>query len=369
MSTTAQWRGLRVLMLAPVGGYGGFNTSRHRLEALESLGCDVTVVDSALDRVALAGRRWASVSSRLFRHGLPVAAADPAGDRTRLLAAAAAGPVDLVWLEKALTIGARAVAALRALQPGAAIVGFSPDDMQARHNQSRQFLAALPCYDAFLSTKSDNVAELGALGARRVLCVPNGYDPAAFRPMPLDEDARERLGGDIGFIGTHEADRAAQMLELARRGLEVRVWGNGWQGLAGVHPRLRIEGRPLYGDDYARACAAFAINLGFLRKLNRDRQTTRSVEVPACGGFLLAERTEEHRALFVEGEEAEFFADVDELEDKCRRYLAEPAARARVAAAGRRRCLDGGYSNAARISQALASLARDGVLHAPGQCA
>jgi hypothetical protein len=305
------------------------------------------------------------MSARLFRHGLPVAVADPARDRARLLAAAAARPFDLVWLEKALTIDRATIAALRARQPGAAIVGFSPDDMAARHNQSRQFLEALPDYDAFLTTKSYNVGELEGMGARRVMVVGNGYDPAAFRKLAPEPGDRDRLGGDVGFIGTHESARAAQVLALAQAGLQVRIWGNGWGALANAHPNLRIENRPLHGDDYARACGAFAINLGFLRKLNRDQQTTRSVEVPACGGFLLAERTAEHQALFVEGEEAEYFDDQAELEAKCRHYLAHPEDRARIAAAGHRRCETGGYSNAQRLAAALARLAADGVFHAP----
>ena len=95
------------------------------------------------------------------------------------------------------------------------------------------------------------------------------------------------------------------------------------------------------------------MNLGFLRKLNRDQTTTRSVEIPACAGFMLAERTAEHLQLFEEGREAEFFASPAELLQKCRRYLADETGRRSIARRGFERCIASGYSNAARLREAF----------------
>jgi spore maturation protein CgeB len=344
--------GLKALAVSPVSAYDGFNTSAHRVRALESLGADVVVVDTALGARSGLARLPLRVCNRLFQRGLAVPLPDPSQSRRRTLEAARRRHFDIIWLEKALTIGPDVVRSLRRLCPRAEIVGFAADDMCLRHNQSQQFIGALPHYDHFITNKASTVAELQALGASHVVVVGNGYDPEAFRPLPVTPADVARLGGDIGFIGSHETARARVMLGLAHAGLTVRVWGDGWGELIGKHPLLRVENRPLYFDEYARACAAFKINLGFLRKLNRDQQTTRSVEIPACGGFLLAERTAEHLAMFDEGVEAELFASPGELLDKCRRYLADDAARLAIARRGHERCL-AGYSNAARLNEAF----------------
>lgn len=345
--------GLEILAVTPVGAYGGFNTSVHRVRALEALGADVHVIDSAPARSSRLAGLGARVRHQLFLRGLGVAAADTSHATVHALEAARRRAWDIIWLEKALCIGPREVRALRASCPRARVIGFAADDMCLRHNQSRQFVDALRDYDCFLTTKPHAVAELTALGCAQVLAVGNGFDPEAFRPRPLDAGDVERLGGDVGFIGTYEQSRAELMLGLARAGLRVRVWGDGWRALRARHANLRVEHRPLYFDDFSRACAAFKINLGFLRKLNRDQTTTRSVEIPACAGFMLAERTPEHLELFEEGKEAEFFASPRELLHKCRRYLADETARRSIARRGFERCIASGYSNAARLREAF----------------
>jgi len=345
--------GSAVLAVSPTRAYRGFNTSLHRVRALESLGAHVEVVDTSSDGLAGLARFRYRVQNHLFARGWSVPLPDPTRSAQRARAAGRRRSWDIVWLEKALTLGPRAVRELRAACPRALIVGFSPDDMTRRHNQSLQFIQALRHYDWFITTKASRVGDLEALGCRNVVVVGNGFDPEAFRPVPVSSSDVGRLGGEVGFIGTYESERARSLLVLARAGLRVRVWGDGWRAKTQPHPNLRVEHAPLDFDDFSRACSAFKINLGFLRKLNADQQTTRSVEIPACGGFMLAERTAEHLALFEEGREAEFFASDAELIEKCRRYLGDEASRAAVARRGYERCLASGYSNAGRLRQAF----------------
>ncbi len=340
--------GRSILYVGPTDG-----TSRHRAEALSRLGNDVVHVGSDFPR-PFARRQLYRIGHRLRRPP------DLVGTNRAVLDQLRRRRFDLLWVDKGLTVRAGTLRRARDLQPHLLRVSYSPDDMMAPELQSRQYLQSVPVYDLHVTTKSFNVAELPTLGALDVLFVDNAYDPLTHRPVELTEDERQRFEADVGFIGSYERERAEAMLELARRGISVTVHGGLWEGFRESHRLLEIRRRPLLGLDYARGVNATKINLGFLRKAYRDQQTTRSVEIPACGGFLLAERTDEHRRLFEEGVEAEFFDSTDELVAKVRHYLEHPDERARVAAAGRQRCLDGGYSNDARLETVLDALAARG---------
>jgi spore maturation protein CgeB len=262
----------------------------------------------------------------------------------------------VVWIEKGLTLEASTLRALRERWPQVVLLNYSGDDMFNPRNQSRRWRSCLALYDLHVTTNRYNVPELREAGARDVLPVDKAFDPLVHRPMPVSPEVRARVGGEVGFVGWPEAERTASMLHLARRGVPVRIWGP-WGRLRSLHPNLRVEGRPLWSDDYASAVSAFRVNLCFLRKVNRDRHTSRSIQIPACGGFMLAERTEEHQALFDEDREAVYFSSDDELLDKVRWYLAHEDERARIAEAGRRRCWAGGYTYERRLEQVLAHLA------------
>jgi spore maturation protein CgeB len=197
----------------------------------------------------------------------------------------------------------------------------------------------------FFTAKSLNIAqgELAQMGFVDARFLHQGFDRDWHRPVP---DPKSRFAGLVTFVGFAEQDRFDKMNLLARNSVPVHVWGNGWTRAmrAAAHDNLHIHGHPLIGDDYADALCNSAISLCFLRKLNHDLHTSRSFEIPACGGFMLAERTDEHRRYFEENVEAVYFGDADELLDQTRRWLADPEGRARIAAAGRQRCLHSDYS-------------------------
>tara|TARA_B110000259_G_C13834763_1_gene330211 strand:+ start:147 stop:728 length:582 start_codon:yes stop_codon:yes gene_type:complete len=165
----------------------------------------------------------------------------------------------------------------------------------------------------------------------------------------MTKEQVELYGGDVVFVGTWEVEREECIRLLAENGIKVRVWGGGWQNMSNPPKGVTLEHRPLFAEEYVRVINASKINLGFLRKMNRDLQTTRSIEIPACSSFMLAERTSEHLYLFEEGKEAEYFDSMQELIRKTRYFLENETERLEIARAGRRRCINSLYSNEDRL--------------------
>jgi hypothetical protein len=328
-------------------------TSRHRALALRDLG---HLVDHVADDLPRSGARLlAHRAASRMRLRL-----DFDRCQEKILHAIRRRPYDVLWIDRGNSIRPATLRSARRLRPALAIVSCSVDDMTSPAHAFPRFFRGLALYDLHVTTKSANVERLVALGAKDVVFIDNAFDPRTHRPVAVADEERRHLGADVGFVGTWRSYRAATLIRLADRGVPVRVFGGQWHKMRGGHPNLHVRGPEMPGHEYAKAIACTRINLGLL--VREDVQTTRSVEIPACGGFMLAERTDEHRRLFEEGVEAEYFGSDDELLEKCRYYLSHEEERRRIAAAGRARCLRDGYSNAGRLAGVLERLRRRGAL-------
>jgi spore maturation protein CgeB len=219
---------------------------------------------------------------------------------------------------------------------------------------SRNFSESLPLFDLVVTTKSYNAVELEELGARHVMFVDNAFEPTVHRPLrPIRSDARDL---DVVFVGSWESERASSIQALAESGIDIHVFGSGgWAKTAASSNRIHLHEGLVLDDAYSQVLSRAKIALGFLRKANRDLQTTRSVEIPACGAVLAAERTGEHARLFREDKEAVFFSSEAELVSTVGRLLDDDTERERIALAGLQRIRRGDLSNEAMIRRVIAS--------------
>jgi spore maturation protein CgeB len=260
-----------------------------------------------------------------------------------------------VWVDKGRWVYPET---LRAVQEktGALLVHHTPD-AQLVSNTSRHFNACIPLYDLISTTKPFEVELYRANGARRIVLVWQGYDDRFSPQLPTAQDLAE-YGSDVTFVGHYQHHYADRLRAASRVSERTRIWGPGWRRYSRLHPWVRafVSGDGLWGASYPRALACTKIALGLLSKRIPETTTTRTFEIPATGVFMLAERTEDHLSLFKEGVEAEFFDSDDELIEKMRFYLAHDSAREKIAAAGRERCVQGGYHARNQLKKVMTQL-------------
>jgi hypothetical protein len=268
---------------------------------------------------------------------------------------------NVIWVDKGLQLTASAIQAARGWVPETTVVHYNPDDPFGAYGEGlgamvwRTFIAAIDAYDVHLVAREPNVSEFLAQGAKRVEVFDRSFAPNLHRPMDLTPRDQVKYFANVGFIGAHAPARCKSILSLIDNGIDVAIRGDGWNRAPNWN---RISsywrGPSIYGDEYAKAISGMDIALHFLRRENRDEQDSRTFEIPACGSFMLAERSAAHERLFRDGEEAVFFDDDAELLKKVRYYQQRPIERNRIAKAGRQRCVEDGYDHRTRLLELLA---------------
>ena len=263
---------------------------------------------------------------------------------------------DLVLAFKAPDIRAKTLQKLR--NQGIALYNYYPDTSVFAH---RGFLReALAEYDVVFFTK-----RFGEQDARKTMhlrdahFLPHGYDAELHCPQQLREIDKKQYSCDIGVIATYTQHKENELRKLvvAYPEVDLQIWGNQWKKCQSPELKKYIRGVPLAGSRYAKAIGAFRINLAIMSgrvigASEGDQTTTRTYEIPACGGFMLHERSEEVLELFAEGKEMECFDSTEELVAKITYYLAHPEKREEIARAGHARCVPA-YSYDNRMTELL----------------
>ncbi|MEP7098955.1 MAG: glycosyltransferase [Burkholderiales bacterium] len=335
---------LSVLYLGPLSG-----TSLHRRNAFARLGHRVRCIEP---RSLLPASAWVD---RVEWHLSPALLG--AVVERRLEGLLDGERFDIAFADNGSLLTARSVRLLR--RHCRRIVNFNHDDPFGQRDRVRfsAYRAAVPEYDLVIVVRPTNVNEAERLGARQVLLHPMVADEVAHAPRPLTDAIRAEWGSEVAFVGSWMPERGPFMRDLIERGVPLAIFGPGWQK-ASEWPQLQPHHRAEYldGDDYAYAVQCAKLSLGMLSRGNRDLHTTRSMEIPSLGGLLCAERTEEHRAFYREGEEAVFWSDSAECAAACLTLLADAPRRARIAEHGRLRSLRNGYTSENLLRRAIGAL-------------
>ena len=230
---------------------------------------------------------------------------------------------------------------------------YSTDDPWNPAMHAGWFIETLPLYDKVFTTRLSTIPDLVALACKNVAYLPFGYDPELFFPEEVNGADTPLHSVDMLFVGGADRDRVPIVEELTAAGFELALYGGYWER----YPRLKAHHLGHAAPPtLRRATSTAAINLCLVRRANRDGHVMRSFEIPAIGGFMLAEDTREHRDILGPGGQCVlYFASRAEAIDKARWALKIPVERRRMAQAAHERIVTGNNTYKDRLEQMLAA--------------
>ncbi len=186
----------------------------------------------------------------------------------------------------------------------------------------RQLLSTVRAYDFCFGYRPTDLDLYRRHGARRfALLMPyslpwSHYPPSASQPESYA----------VTFVGHFEDDgRQHAVAALRSAGIDVRIWGRGWESAA--IPGLSGPFERISSDRYRDVVWGSAVVLSFLSRRNHDVYTRRSFELPAMGACVLSQRTDELCTLFPEGSSASYFDSPRECAEAATSLLADRVTR------------------------------------------
>ncbi|MHB8170331.1 MAG: CgeB family protein [Thermincolia bacterium] len=250
-----------------------------------------------------------------------------------------------------------------------------------------------PHYDWCLVPEKFRLKDYVAMGARPIYC-QEAANPNIYKPYDLPVEF------DVTFVGQAYGDRPGYIKYLLERGIDIRVWGYGWQyynpdiretswqtqlhralgigrklltpeGWQKVGKRLQtafqakpdgcassstvlskvvdlpsaILGGTLSDLEMIQMYSRSKINLGFSTCGNTHETgqrilqvRLRDFEVPMTGGFYMVEYMEELEEFFNIGKEIVCYTGPEDLAEKIKYYLSHDTEREAIRKAGYERC-------------------------------
>jgi len=270
---------------------------------------------------------------------------------------------DLIWVDNKPYLKKYTLQYIKKINSQVKIVNVITDDPFGRYHYAWRFIYhTFKWYDVHFVQREINISELKKHGAKRVETCFRSFDPSFHIHMP-NSDELLPYKTEVGFIGSYEVEREDYIAYLVENGISVSITGDGWPN--GKHWSMLkkyYKGPSVYGDEYIKTINGMNIALHFLRKANRDQQDSRTFEIPACGTFMLAERSHLHSNFFEEGKEADFFTSKEELLDKVKIYVKDTEKRNSIAAAGFKRSFKSGYDHKSRLKKVISQIYDEGLL-------
>jgi spore maturation protein CgeB len=214
---------------------------------------------------------------------------------------------------------------------GKMVFCFYPDDPFSENvrSSSNNFVKeSILSYDHYFIWSRNLAERIKYLSHQSVYYLPFAADPRIIHPV----NANKSLV-DFSFIGNADEERLNNvskifnlMSETCYQGL---LFGEGWEKTFKKNTKGLVE-----NVKFLETICSSKVNLNILRLQNKNSHNMRTFEIPAAGGFMLHEHSDEAADFFKKGEEAEFFNDAEECSDKIIFYLKNDSLRDSISTKG-----------------------------------
>jgi spore maturation protein CgeB len=229
---------------------------------------------------------------------------------------------DLVFVHKGKCIKPETLEQIKS-DTGAVIMNFNPDDPfnKNRGASSNLIRDSIGSYDAYFIWSKSLIPKLRQAGAKAASYLPFAADEALHCPVGPDATGNQNNYRTVTFVGNWDEAREQWLSKL--RGIDLHIWGTDYWSKRCRTSYLQScwQGRAVFGSEMSKIIRSSGINLNILRRQNKGSHNMRTFEIPACGGFMLHERSEEVRDFFEEGKEIACFSSSAELAEKVDYYL------------------------------------------------
>jgi len=189
---------------------------------------------------------------------------------------------------------------------------------------------SLMSYDFYFICDTGHLKVLKDSGVKNAIYLPLYTVREVFNKMELSIQDKKKYEADIVFAGTWHSAREEVLGQLLE--YDLKIYGNGWRANSRI-PKGYLEPEVNFHElnKIYNSCK-IVLNIHDPQSINGPN--FRTFEAMGASAFLLVERKKDISSMFVEGEELDFYEDVNELKYKIDYYLGRENERKRIALKG-----------------------------------
>lgn len=196
--------------------------------------------------------------------------------------------------------------------PKIKIATFNPDDPFNPRSCRENIRRAIPYNDFYFIWTKQLINKLEESGAKKAVYIPFATDVDIIKPASF-----QNFLYDITFIGNADKERIEWMQRIAKAVSNIKptpridIFGEHWPQIPNTTLHSQANGKA-----YLETIRASKASINILRKQNKNATNMRTFEIPAAGGIMFHETSEEAQDFFTREDPVFFFKDETDFVNK-----------------------------------------------------